>query len=252
MIEFLRKHIPFELKRDASAISILITLFIFYILNGFFGKIGEWLFDKMGSTFKVVSPFITNLYHWISAITFQVSLVEVIIYSILFFPIYRRLDKFILKKRYSEIVFEDDFINNQGWFLNYWGTTNPSKTNRIENSTMIFEAKEEELLSQKKEFGAYIDLRNGIYDGLTYEISCHVKSELNTTMGFQLWVHDTIGGNPAVSTKEPATFCLPSNKNYETMALRYKANSTNAIRIHLHNKGGNGRIFIDKITVSKV
>ena len=117
---------------------------------------------------------------------------------------------------------------------------------------MIFEAKEEELLSQKKEFGAYIDLRNGIYDGLTYEVSCQVKSEPNTTMGFQLWVHDTIGGNPVVSIREPSTFCLPSSQNYQTITLRYKANSTNAIRIHLSNKGGDGRILVDKLTVTKV
>lgn len=252
MIEYLKKHIPFELKRDASAISILVTLFTLYILSGFFGKIGEWLFDKMGVTFKVVSPFIADFYHWVTAITFQVSLVEVVIYSILFFPIYRRFDRFILKKQRGEVVFEDDFINNQGWSLNYWGTTNPSKTNRIEHSTMIFEAKEEELLSQKKEFGAYIDLRNGIYDGLTYEVSCQVKSEPNTTMGFQLWVHDTIGGNPVVSIREPSTFCLPSSQNYQTITLRYKANSTNAIRIHLSNKGGDGRILVDKLTVTKV
>lgn len=151
----------------------------------------------------------------------------------------------------KEIIFDDDFVNNRGWFLNYWGTTNPSKTNRIENSMMIFEAEEEELLSTKKEFGAYIDLKNGIRESVTYEIHCKVKSDINTTMGFQIWVHDTLGGNPAVSVKEPSHFYLP-DRNYKTIKLRYRANSTNAIRIHLHNKGGKGKILVDKITVYRL
>jgi hypothetical protein len=116
---------------------------------------------------------------------------------------------------------------------------------------IVFEAKEDELLSSKKEFGAYIDLRNGITEGFTYEISCKVKSEPNTTMGFQLWIHDTVGGNDAVSVKEPIHFILP-NLNNQVITLFYKANSTNAIRIHLHNKGGEGKISVDKLTVSKI
>lgn len=151
----------------------------------------------------------------------------------------------------KEIIFEDDFINDRGWFLNYWGTTNPNKTNRIENSTMIFEANNEEVLNQNNEYGAYIDLRNGILNGQTYEIICKLKSETDTTMGFQLWVHDTRGGNMDVSKKEPKSFYTPKNI-YRELRLKYTANSTNAIRIHLHNKAGVGKIIVDKIMVLKI
>lgn len=179
-------------------------------------------------------------------ITLSILAFTVFLWSLKQFPLqeYRKENK-------KEIIFEDDFLNNRGWFLNYWGTTNPSKTNRIENSTMIFEATEDELLNPKKEFGACIDLRSGITEGYTYEIRCKVKSIPNTTMGFQLWVHDTIGKNPAVSKTEPQYFQTP-NQEYQEIKLNYVANSNNAIRIHLHNRGGMGRILIDKVIVFKL
>lgn len=157
------------------------------------------------------------------------------------------------KNNKKELVFEDDFDNNKGWILNYWGTTNPSKTNRIENSMIIFEANEDELLHPKKEFGAYIDLKNGIHEGSIYEITCKVKSELGTTMKFQLWLHDNvIGNNSSMRTvKYPNALEIPDS-NFKEIKLRFVATVTNGIRIHLHNKGGRGKILVDKVTVSRI
>lgn len=152
------------------------------------------------------------------------------------------------KENKKEIIFEDNFSNNRGWFLNYWGTTNPSKTNRIENFAIVFEATEDELLHPQKEFGAFIDLKEGIVDGCEYEICCRVKSTPNTTMGFQLWLHDTVGRNSAVSKRTPQHFEIP-NQDYQEIKLDYVANSNNAIRIHLHNKGGAGKILVDSVIV---
>ncbi len=157
------------------------------------------------------------------------------------------------KKNKKEIIFEDDFVSNKGWIMNYWGTTNPDKTNRIESSMIIFEATENELLHPNKEFGAYIDLKNGIDEGSAYEVSCLVKSEPGTTMKFQLWLHDNvIGNNSSMRTeKNPAQLKTPGN-DFEKIKLEFIATVTKGIRIHLHNQGGVGKIIVDKVTVSRL
>jgi len=147
-----------------------------------------------------------------------------------------------------KIVFKDDFhAGNKGWFLNYWSSNNPQKTNRIENSVMIFEANESDLLDPRREFGAYIDLRDRIYRECTYEVSCKVKSEKQTTMQFKLWLHDTKGKVSNVETplRTPSTLG-------ETIKLEIKANTTEAIRIHLHNKAGEGKILLNEVVVRKI
>lgn len=155
------------------------------------------------------------------------------------------------KKSARDVIFEDDFEYNKGWVLNYWGSTDPSKTNRIQGSTMIFQAEEQELTGRIKENGAYIDLRDGILNGKSYEISCKVKADPNTTMSFQLWVHDTIGGDPNASVREPSNFIIPTQQ-YETIKLIYTARPSNALRIHLHTKPGHGQIFVDKVRVIRL
>ena len=158
------------------------------------------------------------------------------------------MDKIVLRRFRNEIVFKDDFdAGNKGWALNYWGSYNPQKTNRIENSTMIFEATESDLADTRKEFGAYIDLRNGIYRGYTYEIICKVKSAEHTTMQFMLWLHDTLGGASSINTP----LGTPSTSG-ETIKLEFEVNVTEAIRIHLHNKAGEGKILVNGVVVRKI
>ncbi|TXH00936.1 MAG: hypothetical protein E6P95_02780 [Candidatus Moraniibacteriota bacterium] len=151
----------------------------------------------------------------------------------------------------SNLIFDDDFDYNKGWVLNYWGSTNPSKTNRIQNSMMYFQAQENELTGRIKENGAYIDLRDRISNGSTYEVSCKIKADFNTTMGFQLWVHDTIGGDPNASVREPTDFIVPTQE-FETIKLKYTARTSNAMRIHLHTRPGQGQIMVDKIRVVRL
>lgn len=247
MLDYIKKQIPFELKRGASVVSIILAL----IVVGFFGQVGSWIFEKS----LTIIPIVKKAWQWSSAIKFEFTLAEAFFYVLglllFLFPIYRRVDRFLIQKTKREIIFSDDFDNNKGWSLNYWGTTNPEKTNRIEQSAMVFEATPEEVQHIGKEFGACIDLRNGIYSDYTYDVCCMVKSDLGTTMGFQLWVHDTVGRNSEVSKKQPEQFFTPST-SYQEVRLKYTANSTNAIRIHLHNKAGAGRVYIDKVIVTKL
>ena len=147
-------------------------------------------------------------------------------------------------------VFEEDFNSTKtNWRMNYWGSNNPSKTNRIENSFMIFEANDNDLKSTKKEFGAFLDLKDGIYNGCTYEISCLVCSETGTTMKFQLWLHNSkSGGINAFSPKNP--FIPPNEPTWIKSTLT--ANEKQTIRIHLHNKAGIGKIMVDKVKVVEI
>jgi len=253
IIEFLKKSIPFEIKRSTSIVSVILAI----IIIGFLSEIGRWFFDGIVSLLKLALPFVGNFYLWATSITYQISLLTIIFYVfaliILIFPIYRKLDKFFMQGKNKELIFKDDFNTDQGWQLNYWGTTNPAKTNRIENSTMIFEAREDELQNANKEFGAYFDLKNGIYEGYTYEVCCKVKSDPNTTMKFQLWLHDNVVGNrSSMRTKKmPEEFKTPSN-DFKEIKARFIATVTNGIRIHLHNKGGFGKIYVKEVVVYKV
>lgn len=204
IFENIKKQLPFTLRKPSSLISIILATTI----TGFFLGLGSWLFQL---TVNLVSPFAPKfLKIMIGALTYSISIriniftiiLLFILIAIEFFSSYRFFYKILLKK--GEVVFEDKFeFGNRGWELNYWGSNNPEKTCRLENSSMIFEAKEQDLVDHRQEYGAYYDLTTGIYEGSNYEVSCWVKSAPETSMGFKLWVHDVRGNN---SMKFPARF----------------------------------------------
>jgi hypothetical protein len=209
-------------------------------------KFGEALFDFIVSLIKPYSPTVWELIKRVLAFNININLVGIFIFVILLFPIYRFIDKKLIKRFGNRIIFRDKFDEgNKGWLLNYWGSTNPDKTNRIENSAIVFEASPEELLDSRKEFGAYFDLRNGVYQGNVYEVTCKVRAIQNTTMQFRLWLHDTRGGSDSTVVTE---FITPQ-KAPQTIRLKYTANQNEAIRIHLHNKAGSGRIIVEEVLV---
>jgi hypothetical protein len=242
VIDSIKNQIPFELKRGSSFLSVVIAL----IIAGVLTRLGEMILEGL---LDLIRPSLPDVWNWfISIITFsfELNLIGLVIFAISLFPIYRYFDKSFLKRIKGEIVFIDRFnAGNRGWRLNYWGSRNPQKTNRIENSFMVFEATESD--SVKGEFGACFDLRNGIYQGNKYEVTCKVKSDENTTMQFRLWLHDTTGGDSSIRTN----FKTPSTK-LEEFKLGFTANETEAIRIHLHNKAGVGRIIVDEVVVRKI
>lgn len=161
-----------------------------------------------------------------------------------------------LKKEFSvskkltlpqKVIFKDN--NFGGWHLNHWGSHNESKTNRIENNELIFEAVDNELKHKSKQFGANIDLKRGISNGKNYLIECTVRSEAKCTMKFQLWVHDTMQ-NPKSTVTMPPNAITPSTEN-ESISLIFPANETNALRIHLHCTAGTGKIIVSDVTVTE-
>jgi predicted membrane protein len=220
---------------------------------GILNKLGEYILDILINLIRsFVVPNLSVIGNFILVIiNFKVTfnLIGLIFFITLLFPIYRLFDKKILSKTINEIVFLENFKPyNNGWNLNYWGSTNPSKTNKIENGEMIFEADNNEWINNNNENGAYFDLRNGIYEGNKYLVSCKLKSTKNTTMGFRLWLHDIEGNSSVVYPKD---FFTPDEKN-ETVELEFTATKTNGIRIHLHNKAGLGKIIIKEVKVIKI
>lgn len=75
-----------------------------------------------------------------------------------------------------------------------------------------------------------------------------VKSDKNTTMGFKLWVHDTLG---QAEMKFPANFYTPGIE-YEEVKTGFITTKSQALRIHLHSKAGKGKIYVDKVIVVRV
>lgn len=247
MIDRLKKFIPFELKRGISAISIVITLIIIGLLN----EVGAIILKGIIKFLEPALPKIWNFISFLLTFKIEINVITIIISVFLLFPIYRLIDRLLLRNIRRSLIFDDDFSINKGWHLNYWGTTNPSKTNRIENGSMIFEAKPEEVNNNQHEYGAFFDIKNGIYNDEKYEIICQIKSERNCSMKFQLWVHDTIGENPQVNVKEPKYPYTPPNEA-DTIKLNYRANESNALRIHLHALPGDGKIIVERLLIYKV
>jgi hypothetical protein len=244
MLEKLKNSIPFQLKRGTSVISILSTI----VIIGALERVGSWVVEFVWKISKPIFPDLINMILRALTYKFEVNVIAVIFFTLLLFPLYNYIDKTFLKFFKTQIIFRDKNFN--AWFLNYWGSKNQHKTNRIENEQLIFEATAEDLENDENQFGAFYDLRNGIYEGNKYEISCQVKSENNCTMKFQLWVHDTVGG-PGKSIIFPNTPITPK-ETWETIKVIYIAGTTNALRIHLHNYGGQGRIIVKEVLVRKV
>ena len=247
ILEYLKSSVPSELKRVTSPLSIFLAL----IIIGIFAKLGETIFDFLLTLIKLFVPKIAITIVPVLAYTIPVNinLITLLIFIILFLPLYRFFDKNLLNWFKGAVIFEDKFdFANKGWVLNYWHSINPDNTCRIEQSSMVFEAEDEDLISPQKENGAYFDLTNGIYQGSKYEASCWVKSGEGTTMGFKLWVHDTTG---RAEMKSSAGFYTPGTQ-YEEIKVHFIGTKSRALRIHLHYKAGRGKIFVDRVKVVKV
>jgi hypothetical protein len=72
-------------------------------------------------------------------------------------------------------------------------------------------------------------------------------------MKFQLWLHDNIVGNRSSmrTEKAPKEMETPSNE-FKEIKTNFIATATNGIRIHLHNRGGLGKIYVKEVAVYKV
>jgi hypothetical protein len=222
----------------------ILSFIVTGILLGFLAALGEdfynWLktsdYQNLYSFFKLIINFFSK--------TIEIKLFTIILIFVLAIPIYKLLVKKIVVRLFSERIFHEDFSTNSNfWVMNYWGSSNPHKTNRIENNSMIFEAQPNEW-PKDGIGGAYYDLMTGLEEGLTYEVSCKVKSSPGTTMKFQLWLHDTMDRNSVITVIE-----IPPENVLKTYILKFKSTDSKAIRIHLHCFSGAGQIIVNEVSV---
>jgi hypothetical protein len=246
-VETLKSQLPPELSRLSSIIAIIIGL----VTAGFFLQLGTRLFDGFYFYIQPYTPaFFKSILNLLTySFTLQVNVLTIALSVVVFFVVYRWIDRLVLNKSKGIVVFEDDFgFSNKGWALNYWGSKNPDKTCHFEDSSLVFEAKKEDLEDKRKEYGAYFDLTSGIYEQTKYEVAIEAKSDKGTNMGIKLWVHDRKGRN---DIKFPANFYTPG-ENYEEMKVGFTGTSSQAMRIHLHIKPGNGKLYVGRVKVIKV
>lgn len=235
---------PFEIKRGSSIISLITAL----IIAGFLSKVGEFLFDKFLTVISPIIPVIGKILFQIVSFRFEINITSLIVFALILFPVYRYFDNKLIQKKDGVKIFTEDFNNGEnGWHLDYWGKGSSSKINRVEKGCMVFEAEESEISHEKKESGAYFDLKNGIYKDNIYTVRCNVRSDQDTTMKFRLWLHDTSGKSESVSSDD---MFIPSNK-FQVIEAKFVATDSNAMRIHLHFKAGKGKIYVDNVTVTK-
>lgn len=249
IVKFIQEKLPSEFRRKSSLITLVVLYILVRIIEGLFSRIGELITEKglpllPGLVLKIWEP----IYYFFSY-SISVNLFQIILVVFIFLSLYKLIDKTLLKRAKKEIIFEDDFsFGNKGWKLNYWSSNDQDKTCRIEHASMIFEAEDSDLVDKRKENGAYFDLTNGVYENSRYEISCWVKSSKNTTMGFKLWVHDKQGN---ADMKFPASFFTPG-REYKEIKVTFIGTKSQALRIHLHYKAGKGKIFVNKVVVTKI
>ena len=132
-------------------------------------------------------------------------------------------------------------INNL-WRLNHWG----SNCANIVGNKMIFSG----ISAPKKTDGSHINLNNILEIGMTYEISCFAKSDLNTNGMFQLWCHDKTGVKPDGSNSS-TPYKTPKIEG-EIIKLNFKAEYNKNIRIHLQYTPGQGQIEVSDIKIYKL
>jgi hypothetical protein len=217
------------------------------IVLGFLAALGEDIYHFLKSIdYSVLGAWGTEIVLLLTR-TVEVPFVTILIFLIVSIPLYRLLNKYILSRLIHEVIFIDKFTSKAiYWAMNYWGSTNPQKTNRIENNQMIFEAQAHEWAwkGNPGQNGALYDLRAGITKDLFYTVECMVISTPGTTMQFRLWLHDTEGNHSVIT--EPETPPTDKPKRY---SLRFKATETRAMRIHLHCFAGQGRIIVSEVRV---
>lgn len=166
------------------------------------------------------------------------------------FPLYHLIVRLYIKVFNQSIIFKDNFTESTNhWGLNYW--QGKASSIKLEDNHLVFETSPGDWQGSKGVDGAFMDLTYGIYEGHKYEVSCQVKSSPNSTIGFQLWVHDTIGNDPSMYLFDPPQFETPPT-TYKTYKVIFQASSTKSLRIHLHGREGTGKLMIKQVKVSKI
>jgi hypothetical protein len=249
LIDWFKKTYSLEGLAWPKVLFIGFCLLILRIGDAAFDRLGNFLLDLALVSVptllqRIAQGFLTFLFYPLS-----VNVITILIAVLVFIPLYHFSIRRLLSKKKYALIFSDDFntMSPYHWQGPYWGG-DPSTVSK-KGGYLIFSARAGAWTKlAPNENGALIDLSSNIYEGFVYEVSCKVKADERSTMGFKLWVHDTKGEN---STTDPKDFVTPGTELKE-YSVKFKATNSNALRIHLHCKAGEGRILVKEVTIIKV
>jgi hypothetical protein len=139
----------------------------------------------------------------------------------------------------KELIKEIPFTN--AWNLNHWGHNYA----KIIDNILVFKSQPDSSLDD----GSHIDFKGLLEIGNTYEVSCFVKAQENSTCKFQIWCHDKIAEPNGVS--KATVFFTPSSSG-EFVKLIFKAEFNRDVRIHLQFSPGKGEISVSDVKVFKL
>ena len=216
--------------------------------------LATWLINELLVYFKSISTgFFTTFLGWLLyPLPIQLNVLTAIflIFAVVFAS--NRIGKSLSQVgRKGTIIFLEDFETRSPhrWIAPFWG--GPLQALSWLGDGLGISARPGVWQNniQHNENGAYIDIKHNIYEGFVYEVRCRVKSEINTTMGFRLCVHDTLDKN---EIRFPAHGFRTPGLDLEDFSVRFKATSSNALRIQLHCRAGEGSILIKQVTVTNL
>jgi hypothetical protein len=86
----------------------------------------------------------------------------------------------------------------------------------------------------------------GLTPGRRYEITAWARSDRGGSSKAALWVHDTLDANIAMNISGART---PDSEGWERYTVRFLANQTRKVRIHLNYYRGSGAIYWDDVSI---
>jgi len=147
------------------------------------------------------------------------------------------------------LLFSDDFSqkpDGRGWHRNYRPTEPPgSDLCRIEDSGLRLAGTPQQL--PEGENGACIDLPD-VQKGKSYDIRCRVRSQRQSAIPFQLWIHDTTGEAEVRLPRRPTK---PKVKG-GSISATFTGTGSGALRVHLHHLAGQGAVWVDRVEVREL
>lgn len=145
------------------------------------------------------------------------------------------------------VIFHDDFQSvNGAWHMPFWRVSDANKGTIVRQVGYLeFDARPGQWPRQSN--GAIVTI-NDLKEGSYYAIVAKVKKgRPNTTMTFQLWVHDTKENN---NVTVPNSDFASVGAEYEDVVLLWQATHTRSMSIHLHCKEGEGSIIVKDVKVT--
>jgi hypothetical protein len=109
-----KKLVPFELKRAASVIGIIVAL----VVTGILTNLGELKLTSIVEVFFGVLPTLGERVLAILFFKFEVNVLGILagllVFVLVLFPVCRYVDRFLMRRVRRELIGRDTFASNTG------------------------------------------------------------------------------------------------------------------------------------------